>query len=85
MKHFAFFRVTLCIYQQIIPPPFVNAVACMCVVFVYNSVMFLANQEIPFSPLHLQGHLQHCIAFCNIVILYGVVFTPVLPHSQDGG
>jgi len=85
MKHLAFFRVTRCVYQQILSPPVVNAVACMCVVFIYNSIMFLASQEVPVSPLHLQGHLWHCIAFCNIVILYGVVFTPLLPHSQAGG
>jgi len=84
MKHFAFFRVTHCIYQQIVPPPFVNAVACMRVVFMYNSIMFLARQESPVSPLHLRDHLWHCVAFCNLVLPYSVVFTPLLSHSQAG-
>jgi hypothetical protein len=45
----ASFRVTDFIFQKIFPPPFVSAVACVYVVFVYDSIMK--------SDSHLALHL----------------------------
>jgi len=47
MKQIASFRITHYVYQQILPPH-VNAVACICVVFIYNSIMFCLVKKFQF-------------------------------------
>jgi hypothetical protein len=84
MKHFASFRVTDFIFQQILPP-FVSAVACMYVVFVYNSIMksdshlalhlwcSVHTSATPFTAWRMTPHqlsVETVVVYLHLLLLY---------------